>query len=118
MSSVTLRTMNDVVRHLRTANRFNKLAKSCPRQHRQSYYAYKCLAIARALAVDESQFQVDSVSSGKDGVFGITHLPTGRKLHVPVHSLPEQTQSILRRLAVAAGIRAVSVWHTQSPRLL
>jgi hypothetical protein len=90
-----------VVKHLSRADHFNKLAKRCPKEHRHLFYELKDRAIDRAICHNPDEFKVDSISYGFEPILGITHLPSGRRLHARPYRQAYETQTILHSLATA-----------------
>jgi hypothetical protein len=93
-----------VVRLRERANGFNRLAKQCPRQHRMGFYDLKDKALAHAIAVGSDQLEVDSVLPGSPLTLGLTHVPSGRRVHLCPHRLPRETQLVLQTMARRAGL--------------
>jgi hypothetical protein len=93
-----------VVRLLERANGFNRLAKKCPPQHRTGFYELKDKALADAIAVGGDQFTVDSVTPWSPLTLGLTHGPSGRRVHLCPHRLPLETQVVLHAMAGRAGL--------------
>ena len=124
ISHANRRSIRTVVRHLSRADHFNKLAKRCPREHRRAFYELKDRAIDRAIGHNPSEFEVDSISRGREPIVGVTHLPSGRQFHVRPYRQVYATQVILHRLAAANGHRYAFLRHaddrqqdTRPPRL-
>ena len=93
----------EAVRFLAKADQFNRLAKRAPRRHRRAFYERKDRAIERALRCGADQFQVDSIHRSPSLIVGITHLPSGRRLHLRPYVLSARTQVLLHGLAAASG---------------
>ena len=105
ISHTNSRSIRVVVRHLSRADHFNKLAKRCPRENRRAYYKLKDRAIDRAIGHSPDDFEVDSISHGREPIVGVTHVPSGRRFHVRPYRQAYATQVVLHRLATAKGYR-------------
>jgi len=111
ISHANRRSTRIVVRHLSCADHFNKLAKRCPREHRRAFYELKDRAIDRAIGHNPSEFEVDSISRGREPIVGVTHLPSGRRFHVRPYRQIYTTQVALHRLATADGYHYAFLRH-------
>ena len=95
-----------VVYLLDQASHFNHLAKTCPVAFQTDFYRLKDRRLADALAEAPDQFEVDSVT--EDGLVGITHRPSGRRVHLFANRLPAEAVAILRRLPLTGDLRSVT----------
>jgi hypothetical protein len=95
-----------VVYLLDQASHFNQLAKTCPVAFQADFYRLKDRRLADALAKAPEQFEVDSMT--EDGLVGVTHRPSGRRVHLFANRLPVEAAAILRRLPVTGNPRAVT----------
>ena len=111
ISHIDNRSIRIVVRHLSRADHFNKLAKRCPRKNRRAYYKLKDQAIDRAIGHSPEDFEVDSISYGREPIVGVTHVPSGRRFHVRPYRQAYATQVALHRLATAEGYRYAFLRH-------
>ena len=104
MSSQQRLSVRAVIHLLQRADRFNRLAKGCPREHRRSFYRLKDQALARALAGGDEQFEVDSIHARVPLTLGLTHLASGRRVHVRPYRLGGEIQMLLHAMAQSAGV--------------
>lgn len=97
-------SLKAVVRLLRRADRFNRLAKQCPPEHRRSFYRLKDTALTEASAMGHAQFEVDSIHADAPLTLGLTHRPSGRQVHIRPYRLPGEAQLLLHAMARSSGV--------------
>lgn len=92
------------IRLLARADRCNRLAKQSAGAARAEWYFRKDRALDLAIRQAPAQFAVDSVERGHRLLLGLTHRPSGRRVHLTPYRLSLRAQAILHRLARSAGL--------------
>lgn len=112
-TAATRRKQGEIARLLERAAHFNRLAKQCPEAVSANYYRSKDRLLILALARAPEQFLVDSVADG--GVlFGLTHRPSGRQVHLYIDRLPAEAVALVRRLpgpSPSSVVRRISSYY-------
>ncbi|MCE5328053.1 MAG: hypothetical protein LLG01_16730 [Planctomycetaceae bacterium] len=99
-----------VIHLLGIADRFNRLAKACPAEYREDFYKMKDRSLSKAMVIGSDEFLIDSVVESPSLIVGITHLPSGRMIHLRPRRLSVDAQVVIRRLAHQVG-HAHSFWQ-------
>lgn len=89
---------------LAEADRFNRLAKQASGADRPAWYRRKDKALDLAIRQAAAEFVVDSVEQNDRLLLGLTHVPSGRRVHLEPYRLSLQAQAALHRLARLAGM--------------
>lgn len=101
----TATTTKNAVRLLATADRFNRLAKTASGVERMAWYRQKDRALDQAICQAPTEFVVDSVEQDDRLLLGLTHLPSGRRVHLVPYRLTLRAQIVLYRKAKKAGLQ-------------
>ncbi len=97
------RTTKAVVRLLTAADHFNRLAKQASRPYRRGFYRKKDRMLEEAICLGAEQFLVDSLLRDGKLTLGLTHMESGRRVHLRPDTMGVEAQVILHRLAVQSG---------------
>ena len=92
------------VRLLAKADRFNRLAKQASGTDRLAWYRQKDRALDLAIRQAPTEFVVDSVEQDGRLLLGLTHVLSGRRVHLEPYRLSLQAQAVLHRMARRAGV--------------
>ena len=104
MSGRTRRTTtSDVIRLLSEADRFSRLAKASPRASKRRFYRRKDRFLIEAIRRGHEGFRVDSLLPGRRLALGLTHVASGRQVHVFPYRLAFDVQVLLHKLAWSGG---------------
>ncbi|MCY2927942.1 MAG: hypothetical protein NTV86_00320 [Planctomycetota bacterium] len=93
-----------VVQLLAMADQCNRVAKQACTSDQGTWYRKKDRALDQAIREAPEEFVVDSMQVNGQLVLGITHRPSGRRIHMVPNRLTLQAQVVLHRMARSVGL--------------